>query len=87
MYVAITGSGKARVIQFREDKRNPGTNKKVTAVIKTIGNYERMLAKRVFREPPARSLRATGALLESHPTRRVRATSFEVAPMVKLRNS
>ena len=44
-------------------------------------------AKRVFREPPARSLRATGALLESHPTRRVRATSFEVAPMVKLRNS
>ena len=45
MYVAITGSGKARVIQFREDKRIPGTNKKVTAVIKTIGNYERMLAE------------------------------------------
>lgn len=45
MYVAITGSGKARVIQFREDSRIPGTNKKKTKVIKTIGNYERMLAE------------------------------------------
>ena len=45
MYVAITGSGKARVIQFREDTRIPGTNKKKTKVIKTIGNYERMLAE------------------------------------------
>lgn len=45
MYVAITGSGKARVIQFREDTRLPGTTKKKTHVIKTIGNYERMLAE------------------------------------------
>jgi transposase len=45
MYVAITGSGKARVIQFREDSRLPGTNKKKTRVVKTIGNYERMLAE------------------------------------------
>ena len=45
MYVAITGAGKARVIQFREDTRIPGTNKKKTHVIKTIGNYERMLAE------------------------------------------
>ena len=44
MYVAITGSGKYRVIQFREDKRIPGTTKKKSHVIKTIGNYERMLA-------------------------------------------
>ena len=43
MYVAITGSGKARVIQFREETRIPGTKKKKTHVIKTIGNYERML--------------------------------------------
>lgn len=43
MYVAITGSGKYRVIQFREDKRIPGTDKKKSHVIKTIGNYERML--------------------------------------------
>ena len=45
MYVAITGSGKARVIQFREDSRLPGTNKKKTKVVKTIGNYERMLSE------------------------------------------
>ncbi len=45
MYVAITGSGKNRVIQFREDKRIPGTTRKKTNVIKTLGNYERMLAE------------------------------------------
>lgn len=45
MYVAITGSGKARVIQFREDTRIPGTTKKKTHVVKTLGNYERMLAE------------------------------------------
>lgn len=45
MYVAITGSGKAKVVQFREDKRIPGTNRKSTKVIKTLGNYERMLAE------------------------------------------
>lgn len=45
MYVAITGSGKARVLQFREDTRIPGTTKKKTHVVKTIGNYERMLAE------------------------------------------
>lgn len=33
MYVAITGSGKYRVIQFREDKRIPGTDQKKTNVI------------------------------------------------------
>ena len=43
MYVAVTGSGKYKVIQFREDIRVPGTNKKKTKVIKTIGNYEKML--------------------------------------------
>ena len=45
MYVAITGSGKSRVIQFREDTRIPGTTKKKTHVVKTLGNYERMLAE------------------------------------------
>ena len=45
MYVAITGSGKSRVIQFRHDIRIPGTNKKQTKVIKTLGNYEKMLAE------------------------------------------
>lgn len=45
MYVAITGSGKYRVIQFREDKRIPGTKLKKTNVIETLGNYEQMLAQ------------------------------------------
>lgn len=45
MYVAITGAGKARVIQFREETRIPGTKKKKTHVIKTLGNYERMLGE------------------------------------------
>jgi len=45
MYVAVTGSGKYRVIQFREDVRLPGTTKKKINVIKTIGNYERILAE------------------------------------------
>ena len=45
MYVAITGAGKSRVIQFRKDRRIPGTKRKVTRVIKTLGNYERMLAE------------------------------------------
>lgn len=45
MYVAITGYGKSRVIQFREDTRIPGTKKKKTHVVRTLGNYERMLAE------------------------------------------
>lgn len=43
MYVAITGKGKAKVIQFCEQHRVPGTSKKKTIVIKTIGNYEKLL--------------------------------------------
>ncbi len=43
MYVAVSGAGKARVIQFREDTRIPGTKKKKTHVVQTLGNYERML--------------------------------------------
>lgn len=45
MYVAVSGYGKARVIQFREDTRIPGTKRKKTHVVRTIGNYERMLAE------------------------------------------
>ncbi|WFF73740.1 hypothetical protein [Proteiniclasticum sp. QWL-01] len=45
MYVAITGSGKYRVIQFREEKRIPGSNQKKINVIETLGNYEEMLAQ------------------------------------------
>ena len=45
MYVVVSGAGKARVIQIREDKRIPGTDKKKTNVIRTIGNYEKMVAE------------------------------------------
>ncbi|MCY7007218.1 hypothetical protein OCK72_00975 [Fusobacterium simiae] len=45
MYVAITGKGKARVVQFCEQHRIAKTNKKKTVVIKTIGNYEELLKK------------------------------------------
>lgn len=45
MYVAVSGAGKAKVIQFRVDTRIPGTKKKRTKVVKTLGNYERMIAE------------------------------------------
>jgi len=45
MYVAVTGKGKSRVIQFRHDKRIPGSNKKKIEVIETLGNYEKMVAE------------------------------------------
>lgn len=45
MYVAVTGKGKYRVIQFCEQHRIPKTNKKKTTVIKTVGNYEELLKK------------------------------------------
>ena len=43
MYVAITGKGKSRVVQFCEQHRIAKTNKKKTVVVKTIGNYEALL--------------------------------------------
>lgn len=45
MYVAVTGSGKARVFQFRKDTRIPGTNQKKIEVVATLGNYEKMMAE------------------------------------------
>lgn len=44
MYVTVSGQGKYKVIQFREDTRIPGTKKRKAHVIKTIGNYEKLLA-------------------------------------------
>ena len=43
MYVAITGKGKSKVVQFCEQHRIAKTNKKKTVVVKTIGNYEALL--------------------------------------------
>ena len=45
MYVTVSGAGKYRVIQFREDTRIPGTKKRKAHVVKTIGNYEKLLAE------------------------------------------
>lgn len=45
MYVTISGQGKYRVIQFREDTRIPGTKKRKAHVVKTLGNYEKLLAQ------------------------------------------
>ena len=67
MYVAITGAGKARVIQFREETRIPGTKKKKTHVVKTIGNYERMLKESpdIISELKAEAAELTKAKKES----------------------
>ena len=46
MYVAITGKGKSRVVQFCEQHRIAKTNKKKTIVVKTIGNYETLLREK-----------------------------------------
>ena len=43
MYVAITGKGKSRVVQFCEQHRIAKTNKTKNVVVKTIGNYEVLL--------------------------------------------
>lgn len=78
MYVAITGSGKARVIQFREDTRIPGTTKKKTHVVKTIGNYERMLAE----DPDIiAKLKAEAAELTKAKKDSSAPLSFSVTPM------
>lgn len=45
MYVAITGAGNAKVVQFVEQHRIPKTNRKKTIVIETIGNYQKLLAE------------------------------------------
>lgn len=67
MYVAITGTGKSRVIQFREDTRIPKTTKKKTHVIKTLGNYERMLAEDpdIIAKLKAQAIKLTKAKKES----------------------
>lgn len=43
MYVCISGKGKSKVVQFVEQHRILGTKKKKNIVIKTIGNYEKLL--------------------------------------------
>lgn len=80
MYVAITGSGKARVIQFREDTRIPGTTKKKTHVVKTIGNYERMFADDpdIIAKLKAEAAELTRAKKESHTPISLNVTVMDI---------
>jgi len=45
MYITLSGKGKYRVIQLRDDKRIPGTDKRKAIVVKNYGNYEKLLAE------------------------------------------
>ncbi|MBI9094126.1 MAG: IS1634 family transposase [Sphaerochaeta sp.] len=45
MYVTTSGIEKYRVVQFREDIRIPGTGKKKTNIIRTVGKYSDLLAE------------------------------------------
>lgn len=45
MYVAVSGAGKYRIIQFVEQQRIPGSTKKKTTIVRTIGNYEKLVAE------------------------------------------
>ena len=45
MYVTTSGIEKYRVVQFREDVRIPGTSKKKTNIIRTVGKYADLLAE------------------------------------------
>ena len=45
MYVTTSGIEKYRVVQFREDIRIPGTNKKKAKIIRTVGKYADLLAE------------------------------------------
>ena len=45
MYITVSGKGKARIVQLRDDKRIPGTNKRKAVIVKNYGNYEQLLAE------------------------------------------
>ena len=45
MYITLSGKGKYRVIQLRDDRRIPGTDKRKAFVVKNYGNYEKLLAE------------------------------------------
>lgn len=80
MYVAVSGAGKAKVIQFREEKRIPGTDKKKTTVIQTLGNYERMLAHDpdIISKLRAEAARLTKEKKESSQPLTIQVTSEEI---------
>jgi transposase len=45
MYITVSGKGASKVVQIKEDTRIPGTSKKKSKVLKTLGKYSDMLAE------------------------------------------
>jgi transposase len=45
MYITVSGKGQSRVVQIKEDTRIPGTSRKKSKVLKTLGKYSEMLAE------------------------------------------
>jgi transposase len=43
MYITVSGKGASKVVQIKEDTRIPGTSKKKSKVLKTLGKYSDML--------------------------------------------
>lgn len=45
MYITVSGKGASKVVQIKEDTRIPGTTRKKSKVLKTLGKYSDMLAE------------------------------------------
>jgi len=45
MYITVSGKGASRVVQIKEDARIPGTSRKKSKVLRTLGKYSDMLAE------------------------------------------
>ena len=45
MYITISGKGSHRIVQLRDDRRVPGTDKRKAVIVKNYGNYEKLLAE------------------------------------------
>ena len=45
MYITISGKGSHRIVQLRDDRRVPGTDKRKAIIVKNYGNYEKLLAE------------------------------------------
>jgi transposase len=44
MYITVSGKGASKVVQIKEDTRIPGTSRKKSKVLQTLGKYSDMLA-------------------------------------------
>ena len=57
MYITISGKGSHRIVQLRDDRRVPGTDKRKAVIVKNYGNYEKLLAENMVprRAVPSRA--------------------------------